>query len=163
MPFRALQMDFSDLNVAANSQQENAPSLVQALAEQFPISVHGVGLSIGGEGALDADHLARLKHLCDWLNPASFPEHLAWSAHDSHFLNDLLPLPYTQPQLPASQRILIRSKTRWGGKCCLKARPAIWPSPKAIWTRLIFWPRSQNALVAASFSTSTTCLSAPRT
>ncbi len=66
------------------------------LSEQFPISVHGVGLSIGGEGRLDPDHLARLKHLCGWLNPASFSEHLAWSTHDSHFLNDLLPLPYTQ-------------------------------------------------------------------
>ena len=64
------------------------------LAERFPISVHGVGLSIGGEGRLDADHLARLKHLCDWLNPASFSEHLAWSTHDGAFLNDLLPLPY---------------------------------------------------------------------
>ncbi|MEY1556179.1 DUF692 family multinuclear iron-containing protein [Yoonia sp. R2331] len=65
------------------------------LSEQFPISVHGVGLSIGGEGRLDPDHLARLKHLVGWLNPASFSEHLAWSTHDSHFLNDLLPLPYT--------------------------------------------------------------------
>ena len=65
------------------------------LAERFPISVHGVGLSIGGEGRLDPEHLVRLKHLCDWLQPASFSEHLAWSTHDSHFLNDLLPLPYT--------------------------------------------------------------------
>ncbi|MGC9369202.1 MAG: DUF692 domain-containing protein [Paracoccaceae bacterium] len=69
------------------------------LAERFPISVHGVGLSIGGEAPLDADHLARLKHLVGWLNPASFSEHLAWSTHDSHFLNDLLPLPYTEATL----------------------------------------------------------------
>ncbi|MCE8510316.1 DUF692 domain-containing protein [Ruegeria pomeroyi] len=69
------------------------------LSERFPISVHGVGLSIGGESALDADHLARLKHLVSWLNPASFSEHLAWSTHDSHFLNDLLPLPYTDATL----------------------------------------------------------------
>ncbi|MFC3615688.1 DUF692 family multinuclear iron-containing protein [Lutimaribacter marinistellae] len=69
------------------------------LAERFPISVHGVGLSIGGEAPLDADHLARLKHLLGWLNPASFSEHLAWSTHDSHFLNDLLPLPYTDATL----------------------------------------------------------------
>ncbi|MDP5216848.1 DUF692 domain-containing protein [Ruegeria sp. 2205SS24-7] len=69
------------------------------LSEQFPISVHGVGLSIGGEMPLDADHLARLKHLVGWLNPASFSEHLAWSTHDSHFLNDLLPLPYTDATL----------------------------------------------------------------
>ncbi|MEO1641203.1 MAG: DUF692 domain-containing protein [Pseudomonadota bacterium] len=69
------------------------------LAERFPISVHGVGLSIGGEGDLDPDHLARLKHLVGWLNPASFSEHLAWSTHDSHFFNDLLPLPYTKETL----------------------------------------------------------------
>ena len=69
------------------------------LAERFPISVHGVGLSIGSEGDLDPEHLARLKHLVDWLNPASFSEHLAWSTHDSHFLNDLLPLPYTETTL----------------------------------------------------------------
>lgn len=72
---------------------------LRALAERFPISVHGVGLSVGGEGALDRDHLARLKHLCDWLNPASFSEHLAWSTHGDHYLNDLLPLPYTEATL----------------------------------------------------------------
>ena len=65
------------------------------LSEKFPISVHGVGLSIGGDDPLDEDHLARLKHLLGWLKPASFSEHLAWSTHDCHFFNDLLPLPYT--------------------------------------------------------------------
>lgn len=69
------------------------------LAESFPISVHGVGLSIGGETPLDPEHLARLKHLCDWLQPASFSEHLAWSTHDSHYLNDLIALPYTDQTL----------------------------------------------------------------
>lgn len=72
---------------------------LRALCEKFPFSVHGVGLSIGGVGRLDADHLARLKTLCDWLQPASFSEHLAWSTHDSAFLNDLLPLPYTAATL----------------------------------------------------------------
>ena len=69
------------------------------LAQRFPVSVHGVGLSIGGEAPLDPDHLARLQKLVTWLNPASFSEHLAWSTHDSHFLNDLLPLPYTAETL----------------------------------------------------------------
>lgn len=69
------------------------------LAERFAISVHGVGLSIGGEDRLDPDHLARLKHLVGWLKPASFSEHLAWSTHDAAFLNDLLPLPYTEKTL----------------------------------------------------------------
>lgn len=69
------------------------------LADRFPISVHGVGLSIGAEAPLDPDHLARLRQLCDWLGPASFSEHLAWSTHDAEFLNDLLPLPYTAATL----------------------------------------------------------------
>ena len=69
------------------------------LAERFAISLHGVGLSIGGEAALDEAHLARLKALCDWLEPACFSEHLAWSSHDGHYLNDLLPLPYSEATL----------------------------------------------------------------
>jgi len=72
---------------------------LRRLAERFAFSVHGVGLSIGGDAPLDRDHLARLKHLVSWLKPASFSEHLAWSTHDSHFLNDLLPLPYTNATL----------------------------------------------------------------
>ncbi|MFN0113433.1 MAG: DUF692 domain-containing protein [Paracoccaceae bacterium] len=69
------------------------------LAERFPISVHGVGLSIGGEGPLDRDHLARLRRLVDLIAPASFSEHLAWSTHDGAYFNDLLPLPYTESTL----------------------------------------------------------------
>lgn len=72
---------------------------LRALSERFAISVHGVGLSIGGETPLDRDHLSRLHHLVDWLNPASFSEHLAWSTHGAEFLNDLLPLPYTTETL----------------------------------------------------------------
>jgi len=69
---------------------------LEYLSQRFPLSVHGVGLSIGGEGDLNRAHLDRLRKLCDWAKPASFSEHLAWSTHDAHFLNDLLPLPYTE-------------------------------------------------------------------
>lgn len=69
------------------------------LTERFAISVHGVGLSIGGEAPLDRAHLDRLKRLMGWLNPASFSEHLAWSTHEGAFLNDLLPLPYNDATL----------------------------------------------------------------
>lgn len=72
---------------------------LEHLSERFPISVHGVGLSIGGEARLDPDHLDRLKTLVGWLQPTVFSEHLAWSSHESAFLNDLLPLPYTQDTL----------------------------------------------------------------
>lgn len=72
---------------------------LRALQERFALSVHGVGLSIGGEGALDTDHLARLKDLITRTAPARFSEHLAWSTHGAEFLNDLLPLPYTRETL----------------------------------------------------------------
>lgn len=69
------------------------------LREDYALSVHGVGLSIGSMQPLDRDHLARLRVLCDRYQPESFSEHLAWSTHDSVFLNDLLPLPYTEATL----------------------------------------------------------------
>jgi uncharacterized protein (UPF0276 family) len=70
--------------------------LLTDIRNAFPLSVHGVGLSIGGAGPLDRDHLARLKMLLDRYQPALFSEHLAWSSHDGVFLNDLLPLPYNR-------------------------------------------------------------------
>jgi len=70
-----------------------------ALRERHTLSVHGVGLSIGSMRPLDRAHLARLKRLCDRYQPESFSEHLAWSSHDDVFLNDLLPLPYTEETL----------------------------------------------------------------
>lgn len=69
------------------------------LREEYALSIHGVGLSIGSMQPLDSDHLTRLKTLCDRYQPESFSEHLAWSSHDSVFLNDLLPLPYTEETL----------------------------------------------------------------
>ena len=69
------------------------------LRQDYALSIHGVGLSIGSMQPLDADHLARLKIVCDRYEPQSFSEHLAWSSHDTTFLNDLLPLPYTEATL----------------------------------------------------------------
>jgi uncharacterized protein len=70
-----------------------------ALRERYALSVHGVGLSIGSMGPLDREHLMRLKMLCERYAPESFSEHLAWSSHNDVYLNDLLPLPYTQQTL----------------------------------------------------------------
>lgn len=70
-----------------------------ALRERYPLSLHGVGLSIGGEGPLDSAHLDRLKALIGRYEPGLFSEHLAWSTHDTGYLADLLPLPYTQETL----------------------------------------------------------------
>jgi len=72
---------------------------LEAITERYPLSLHGVGLSIGAAGPLDKAHLARLKKLIERYRPYSFSEHLAWSTHDKGFLNDLLPLPYTDETL----------------------------------------------------------------
>jgi len=70
-----------------------------AIRKDYPVSVHGVGLSIGDERPLDGMHLARLKKVVDRYQPGMVSEHLAWSTHESIFLNDLLPLPYTRDVL----------------------------------------------------------------
>ncbi len=70
-----------------------------AVGERYPLSLHGVGLSIGAARPLDKAHLERLRKLIDRYRPQSFSEHLAWSTHDGGFLNDLLPLPYTEETL----------------------------------------------------------------
>ncbi len=64
------------------------------IREHYPLSVHGVGLSIGGAAPIDRDHLAQLSRLLKRYQPESFSEHLAWSSHGGVFLNDLLPVPY---------------------------------------------------------------------
>ena len=70
-----------------------------AVRERFPLSLHGVGLSIGSSARPDPGHLARLKELISRYQPGLFSEHLAWSSHTDGFLDDLLPLPYTPETL----------------------------------------------------------------
>ena len=72
---------------------------LETLRHDFPISLHGVCMSIGGERPLDKAHLARFQHLVERYEPALVSEHLAWSTHDTTYFNDLLPLPYTEATL----------------------------------------------------------------
>jgi uncharacterized protein (UPF0276 family) len=74
---------------------------LEAIRALYPLSLHGVGLSIGSPKPLDRAHLARLTALAKRYQPGLFSEHLAWSSHDEGYLNDLLPLPYTQETLAA--------------------------------------------------------------
>ncbi|USW95060.1 DUF692 domain-containing protein [Pseudomonas proteolytica] len=69
------------------------------IREHYALSLHGVGLSIGGECPLNHVHLARLAALVERYQPHSFSEHLAWSSHGPVFLNDLLPLAYDDATL----------------------------------------------------------------
>lgn len=73
--------------------------MLAAIRELRPLSIHGVGLSIGGEAPLDGGHLARIRALVERYEPASFSEHLAWSTHEGVYYNDLLPLPYNETTL----------------------------------------------------------------
>jgi uncharacterized protein (UPF0276 family) len=70
-----------------------------AIRDRYPLSLHGVGLSIGADRPLDNAHLKRLKQLVDRYEPGLFSEHLAWSTHGSAFFDDLLPVPYTTESL----------------------------------------------------------------
>ena len=95
------------------------------LKSYMPISLHGVGLSLGGAHKPDKAHLARLRQLIDWVKPAQFSEYLAWSGRPGLFANDLLPLAYDQETLARvtmhidvvqqalGQRILIENQSSY--------------------------------------------------
>ncbi|MEO0545113.1 MAG: DUF692 domain-containing protein [Pseudomonadota bacterium] len=72
---------------------------LERIRQDFPLSLHGVCMSLGGPEPLSRDHLTRFKALVDRYQPGSISEHLAWSTHDDVFYNDLLPLPYTEETL----------------------------------------------------------------
>jgi uncharacterized protein len=77
---------------------------LERLADDYPISLHGVGLSLGGAEPLDRGHLARLKALAEAIRPGLVSEHVAWSGVGGVYLNDLLPVPYTEEALAALVR-----------------------------------------------------------
>jgi uncharacterized protein (UPF0276 family) len=65
----------------------------------YPLSLHGVGLSLGSADPLDALHLERVRRAVNRFEPALVSEHLSWSSIGGRFANDLLPLPYTDEAL----------------------------------------------------------------
>jgi uncharacterized protein len=69
------------------------------IRRDYPVSLHGVCMSIGGPQPIDKDHLGRFRSLVDRYEPALVSEHLAWSTHRTTYFNDLLPLPYTEATL----------------------------------------------------------------
>ena len=93
-------VDFLEVH-AENLMIAGGPRLrrLERLRERLPLSIHGVGLSIGGEGPLDEAHLEALDALLRRFEPRWFSEHLAWSSHGGAFFADLLPLPYDDTSL----------------------------------------------------------------
>ena len=84
-----------------NYYADGGPALaaLDRLRRDYPLSLHGVGMSLGSADPLDRDHLAKLKRLIARTEPALVSEHLCWSGIGGRSLNDLLPLPYTEEAL----------------------------------------------------------------
>jgi len=72
---------------------------LEHIREDYPVSLHGVGLSVGSTDPLNHDHLAALRELVGEIEPLFVSEHLSWSSVGGRYLNDLLPLPYTEEAL----------------------------------------------------------------
>jgi uncharacterized protein (UPF0276 family) len=104
------------LEVHAENYMDGGPSVrrLEALRRNYPVSLHGVGLSLGSADGLDADHLERLGRLADHLAPCVVSEHLSWSVTGRTYLNHLLPLPYTEESLAVVSGNVHRAQDRLG-------------------------------------------------
>jgi uncharacterized protein (UPF0276 family) len=93
---------------------------LQAIRQDYPVSFHAVGLSVGTADGLDRRHLGRLKILADRLEPALVSEHLAWSQVSGAYLNHLLPLPYTDEALAVVCRNVDEVQTTLGRRVLIE-------------------------------------------
>ncbi|MDT8388092.1 MAG: DUF692 domain-containing protein [Thiogranum sp.] len=93
---------------------------LEQVRADYPLSIHGVGLSIGSDDSLDPVHLRRLRTLLDRYQPDSFSEHLAWSSQGGVYLNDLLPLPYTRETLARVSEHIDQVQTHLGQRMLLE-------------------------------------------
>jgi uncharacterized protein (UPF0276 family) len=91
-----------------------AVAALERLRHDYPVSLHGVGLSLGGADPLDDRHLLRVKGLVARIQPALVSEHLAWSVGGGTYLNHLLPLPYDAVRLEATSRRIERIQEMLG-------------------------------------------------
>jgi hypothetical protein len=104
------------LEVHAENYMGGGPAVrvLERLRAEYPLSVHGVGLSLGSVEGLDAAHLERLARLVERLQPALVSEHLSWSVTSRAYLNHLLPLPYTDEALAVLAGNVARAQDRLG-------------------------------------------------
>lgn len=88
--------------------------ILSEIAKDYPLSVHGVGLSLGSVEGIDDNHLERLATVVDRYKPWLVSEHLAWSVSGGTYLNDLLPIPYTQESLDVVVANVSKAQDRIG-------------------------------------------------
>lgn len=76
------------------------------VAEHYPVTFHGVGMSLGSSDPLNLDYLSRIKTLAKRVNPAWISDHLCWTSAHGIVTHDLIPLPYTDETIRhVAQRI----------------------------------------------------------
>lgn len=104
------------VEVHAENYMGGGPAVraLEAVRADYPVSVHGVGLSLGSEDGLDPRHLERLARLVERVDPALVSEHLSWSVVGGVYLNHLLPLPYTEEALDVVSRHVTQAQERLG-------------------------------------------------
>lgn len=114
-------VDFLEVH-AENVMGAGGPRLrqLERLRERLPLSIHGVGLSLGGVDPIDDAHLERLAALQRRFEPAWFSEHVAWSVHAGHWYGDLLPVPYDRPTLARVCDNVDRVQSRLGRRLLLE-------------------------------------------
>ncbi len=93
---------------------------LERLRRDWPISLHGVGLSLGSAGGVDARHLRRFVDLVAAIEPALISEHLSWSVTGGRYLNDLLPLPYTEESLGIVSENIARTQDALGRRLLIE-------------------------------------------
>ncbi len=87
---------------------------LEAIRENYPLSCHGVALSLGSAEGLDHAHLAQLRDLFDRFEPALVSDHVSWTTTGGTYLNDLLPLPYTEEALDVICRNVDQAQEAFG-------------------------------------------------
>ncbi|HXZ85618.1 MAG TPA: DUF692 domain-containing protein, partial [Myxococcota bacterium] len=108
--------------LAENHVQPGDPAraVLERLRETYPLTLHSVGMSLGGSDPLDLAHLARLRALADFLEPALVSDHLAWSSLDGRQLHDLLPLPLLEEAVPHVAERVARAQDALGRRIALE-------------------------------------------
>lgn len=119
-------------------------AMLAAIAARYPVSCHGVGLSLGSADGVDRAHLARLAALFAWVKPVLVSEHLAWSVTGGAYLNDLLPLPYTPQTLDVLVRNVDAAQAAFGRRILVENPSAYLTFPASSLAEADFL----NALVA---------------
>jgi uncharacterized protein (UPF0276 family) len=103
-------VSFFEVHAENYMDRGTAQDALLAIRRDYPVSLHAVGLSLGSAEGIDRRHLARLKDLAAAVEPVLISDHLSWSVSGGAFLNDLLPLPYTEEALVVTARAIAEAQ-----------------------------------------------------